>query len=79
MKKKPIKGKPKVNPELEGFEIKINEFGEIISNYDMNKIYKFLNKHMDDKKLKERDDADDIGSAEGEKKKNARKKRKKKK
>ncbi len=48
--------KPKVNPELEGFEIKVNTFGEIISNYDINKINEFLNKNVDDKKLRDRDD-----------------------
>jgi hypothetical protein len=48
--------KPKVNPELEGFEIKVNTFGEIITNYDINKINEFLNKNVDDKKLRDRDD-----------------------
>ncbi len=56
-KKKTSKSeKPKVNPELEGFEIKVNTFGEIISNYDINKINEFLNKNVDDKKLRDRDD-----------------------
>jgi hypothetical protein len=48
--------KPKVNPELEGFEIKVNTFGEIITNYDINKINEFLNNNVDDKKLRDRDD-----------------------
>ena len=48
--------KPRVNPELEGFEIKVNTFGEIITNYDINKINEFLNKNVDDKKLRDRDD-----------------------
>lgn len=61
-KKKPIKGKPTVNPELEGLEIKINEFGEIISNYDINEINKFLNRQVDDKKLRHRDDIGDDGA-----------------
>lgn len=61
-KKKPIKGKPKVNPELDGLEIKINEFGEIISNYDINEINKFLNRNVDDKKLRDRDDIGEDGS-----------------
>lgn len=56
-KKKTTKNeKPKVNPELEGFEIKVNTFGEIITNYDINKINEFLNKNVDDKKLRDRDD-----------------------
>lgn len=56
-KKKTSKSeKPRVNPELDGFEIKVNTFGEIISNYDINKINEFLNKNVDDKKLRDRDD-----------------------
>ncbi|MTI31856.1 hypothetical protein [Xanthovirga aplysinae] len=47
---------PKVNPELNGFEIKINTFGEIKSNYNIDKINEFLNKEVDDKKLRGRDD-----------------------
>lgn len=48
--------KPKVNPELDGFDIKIDTFGEIQTNFDIDKINKFLNKHVDDKKLRDRDD-----------------------
>ena len=47
---------PKVNPELDGFDIKIDTFGEIKTNYDVDKINKFLNRHVDDKKLRDRDD-----------------------
>ncbi|MGB3852159.1 MAG: hypothetical protein WA958_19500 [Tunicatimonas sp.] len=47
---------PKVNPELEGFDIKIDTFGEIRTNYDVDKINQFLNRHVDDKKLRDRDD-----------------------
>ena len=47
---------PKVNPELDGFNIKIDTFGEIKTNYDIDKINKFLNRHVDDKKLRDRDD-----------------------
>ncbi len=48
---------PKVNPELDGFDIKIDTFGEIKTNYDVDKINQFLNRHVDDKKLRDRDDA----------------------
>ncbi len=48
--------KPKVNPELNGFDIKIDTFGEIKSNYDIDKINTFLNRHVDDKKLRDRED-----------------------
>jgi hypothetical protein len=47
--------KPKVNKDLEGFDIQVNSFGEIITNYDINKINDFLNKNVDDKKLRDRD------------------------
>ncbi len=48
--------KPKVNPELDGFDIKIDTFGEIQTNFDIDKINKFLNRHVDDKKLRDRGD-----------------------
>lgn len=47
---------PKVNPELDGFDIRIDTFGEIKTNYDVDKINQFLNRHVDDKKLRDRDD-----------------------
>lgn len=49
---------PKVNDELNGFDIKIDSFGEIKSTLDIDKINKFLNRHVDDKKLRDRDDID---------------------
>ena len=49
------KKKADVNPELDGFEIEINEFGEIKSNMDVDRLNEFLNKHVDDKKLRDRD------------------------
>lgn len=52
------KAKPKVNPDLEGFDIKIDSFGEISSTYDIDKINEFLNRQVDDKKLRDRDDID---------------------
>ena len=50
------KSTPKVNPELEGFDIKIDSFGEIKTNYNIDKINEFLNRNVDDKKLRDRDD-----------------------
>jgi len=57
-KKTPKKEKetPKVNKDLEGFDIKINSFGEIVTSYDLDKINDFLDKNVDDKKLKNRTD-----------------------
>ena len=48
--------KPKVSKELEGLNIKVNTFGEIKTNYDIDKINEFLNKTVDDKKLRDRED-----------------------
>ncbi len=43
---------PKVNEELRGFNIGINEFGEIQSNLHIDKLNDFLNKNVDDKQLR---------------------------
>ncbi len=48
--------KPRVHPELDGFEIKINPLGEVISSYDIDKINLFLNRHVEDKKFRDRND-----------------------
>ncbi|HXA02737.1 MAG TPA: hypothetical protein VNW99_12155 [Cytophagaceae bacterium] len=61
-KKKSVKkGKPKVNSELDGFDIQINSFGEIVTSYDLDKINEFLDKNVDDKKLRSRDDIEMTG------------------
>jgi hypothetical protein len=53
MARKPKKNqKPTVNPELSGFEVKINEFGEIISTIDIQKLNSFLDQNVEDKKFK---------------------------
>ena len=49
-------GKPRVHRDLSGFEISINQFGEIKSNMDIEKLNEFLNENVDDKKLIERDE-----------------------
>ncbi|MFB0945553.1 MAG: hypothetical protein ACI9V1_001478 [Spirosomataceae bacterium] len=48
--------KPRVHKELDGFDIEINSFGEIQMNYDMDKINEFLNRKVDDKKLRDREE-----------------------
>ena len=58
-KKKPIKGKPTVHPDLKGMEIKINEFGEIVGNVSVDAINAFLDKNVDDKKLVKKEDSMD--------------------
>jgi len=46
--------KPKVHNELDGYEISIDSFGEIHSSMSIEKINEFLNKNVEDKKLKDR-------------------------
>lgn len=62
MARKPDKNKkePKVNPDLQGFDVRIDSFGEIKSNLDIDKINEFLNRSVDDKKLRDREDLDFI-------------------
>lgn len=69
--KKPVKQVPKVNTELEGFEMSIDTFGEIHSSMPIEKINEFLDRTVEDKKLQERDDYDQIkkGSSRRKKKK----------
>ena len=62
MAKKPVKKKKsdpdkkaRVHKELEGFEIKINPLGEITSTYTIEEVNQFLNRHVRDKKLVNRD------------------------
>ena len=50
-KKMKKKGKPIVHEELEGFNIKINEFGEMETTVPIDKLNVFLNDKVDDKKL----------------------------
>ena len=57
-KKKPKKGKPEVHEELKGFDIKINEFGEIVSNFPIDKLNEFLDENVEDKKLKEKEETE---------------------
>ncbi|UCS94786.1 hypothetical protein KZP23_07190 [Echinicola marina] len=67
MAKKPKKEEnPKVNPELEGFKMNINSFGEISSSFSIDKINEFLNKNVEDKKLKDRDDLDEVKKSKKE-------------
>jgi len=42
---------PKVHQDLSGFDIKINQFGEIEYTRPMEEVIKFLNKKVVDKKL----------------------------
>lgn len=53
-KKQSKKEKPSVHQELKGFDIKVNEFGQIVSNLDIDRLNKFLNEKVDDRKLRDR-------------------------
>jgi hypothetical protein len=50
MKKKPDTNK--VHKEIKGFDIKINPFGELKSNLNIDDINAFLNKHIQDKRVR---------------------------
>ena len=52
MAKKILKEKaPKVHADLKGFNLKVNEFGEIVTTLNVDKINAFLDKNVEDKKL----------------------------
>ena len=53
MKKKRTPKEAKVNPELKGLDLRVNEFGEIISNVSVDKLNDFLDRNVVDKKLNE--------------------------
>lgn len=59
-KKKEQPEKPKVASELDGLEVNIDSFGEIQNSLSIDRINEFLNKNVDDKKLRDRDDLDEI-------------------
>jgi len=54
---------------LDGFEVSIDQFGELRSNMNIEKINEFLNQNVDDKKLAEREDYDDLKKEKPKKKK----------
>jgi len=43
---------PQVNSELKGFDIQINEFGEIVSNINIGNLNQFLDERVEDKKFR---------------------------
>ncbi|MEP1035351.1 hypothetical protein [Ekhidna sp.] len=54
------KEKARVHKELDGLELKVDSFGEISSSMPIDELNKFLNKNVEDKKLKDRDDIDEL-------------------
>ena len=55
-KKKDQEHKPEVHDELKGFDISINEFGEIKTNLEIDRLNQFLDENVEDKKLRSRED-----------------------
>lgn len=53
-------GKPRVHKDLSGFEVSIDQFGELKSNMPIEKLNDFLNENVDDKKLAEREDYEEM-------------------
>jgi hypothetical protein len=53
-KKMNKKGSPETHRDLKGFDIKVNEFGQIEGSMNVDQINDFLNKQVEDKKLKNR-------------------------
>ena len=62
-------GKPRVHKDLDGFELAIDQFGELKSNMKIEKLIDFLDKNVDDKKLAEREDYEDLKKGKKKKKK----------
>lgn len=50
-KKEQKKDRRNFHEELEGFDIRVNAFGELESSFNIDKINAFLNEKVDDKKL----------------------------
>lgn len=60
MAKQPAKKKkPRVHKDLQGFEVSVNQFGELNASMSIDKINEFLNKNVEDKKLLDRDESDE--------------------
>ena len=53
------KKKAHLHDDLEGFSVSVNPFGQIESTFDIDRINKFLNEKVDDKKLREGKDSDE--------------------
>jgi hypothetical protein len=67
-KKPPNKPKPRVHKDLQGMDIVIDQFGEIKGNMNIEKLNEFLDKNVDDKKLAERDDYEELKKGKKKKK-----------
>ncbi|MBI3142191.1 MAG: hypothetical protein HYZ16_05145 [Bacteroidetes bacterium] len=59
IKKNDSKKTASVHKELQGLDLTINEFGEIVGNKNIDEINAFLGRHVTDRKLEDR--AGDFG------------------
>ncbi|MEK6780796.1 MAG: hypothetical protein AABY93_03785 [Bacteroidota bacterium] len=48
-------GKARVHRDLDGLEVSINQFGELKTNMNIEKINEFLDKNVADKKFEDRE------------------------
>jgi hypothetical protein len=55
-----------IHEDLEGLDVKINRFGQIESNFDIDKVNEFLNRSTDDKKIVGKKKPSAIGDSDGE-------------
>ena len=44
----------KVNPELDGLDVRFNTFGKLVSSVSLDELNGFLNKNVKDRKLEEK-------------------------
>jgi len=55
MKKTKKKEKDAVHEQLKGFDIRVNEFGQLVTSQPVEKINRFLDDNVTDKKLLEKE------------------------
>jgi hypothetical protein len=67
-RKPTTKAQPRVHKDLQGLDITIDQFGEIKANMNIEKLNEFLDKNVDDKKLAERADYEELKKGETKKK-----------
>ena len=63
LKKQAKSDKPAVHKNLEGFDIKINPFGEVVASVKIEELNKFLDENVDDLKLKHLKDEEEWGAS----------------
>lgn len=59
MAKKNQQQQPEASPDLQGFSIRINEFGQVETTLGIDQVNAFLNENVDDKKFRDKKDKDE--------------------